>query len=346
MSELRQDIATKRWVIVSKERAKRPHQFLKQVTVQEEPDHRDDCPFCEGNEAQTPPEVYALRNGSEPNQPGWKVRVVPNKFAALSLSTKWEGVQHPEMFTTISGYGAHEVIIETPQHNQTLATLPQEQVEGVLQVVLRRMRTLAQENRIAFVQVFRNHGAAAGTSLVHPHSQLIATPIVPTNIREEIEEARRFYDDRVTCVYCYLLEKELEVDQRIVLESEHYVVLTPFASRFPFELMILPRSHSPSFIFDAKYEDIAPLADILRRTLLLLYRAANNPDYNAVLHTAPLRDSCMDYYHWHLEIVPRLTTPAGFELGSGIYITTAIPEETAQYLREQARQLGIDKAVS
>jgi UDPglucose--hexose-1-phosphate uridylyltransferase len=268
------------------------------------------------------------------------VRVVPNKFAALSTSAKWE-VKHPEIFTTINGYGSHEVIIETPQHNQTLATLPQEHVQLVLQALLQRMRTLAQDNRIAFVQVFRNHGAAAGTSLVHPHSQLIATPIVPTNIREEIEEARRFYDDRVTCVYCYMLEKELEREERIVLTTDHYVVLAPFASRFPFELMILPRRHSASFVADARTEDVTFLADVLRRTLLLLYRAANNPDYNAVLHTAPLRDSCMDYYHWHIEIVPRLTTPAGFELGSGIYITTAIPEETADYLREQARQLGI-----
>ncbi|MCS6831172.1 MAG: galactose-1-phosphate uridylyltransferase [bacterium] len=340
MSELRQDIATKRWVIVSKERAKRPHQFLKQAVVQEEPDHRDDCPFCEGNETQTPPEVYALRDGSDPNRPGWKVRVVPNKFAALSPSAKWE-VSHPEVFTTINGYGSHEVIIETPLHNQTLATLPQEQVELVLQAVLQRMRTLAQDERIAFVQVFRNHGAAAGTSLVHPHSQLIATPIVPTNIREEIEGARRFYDDRVTCVYCYMLAKELEVGERVVLSTDHYVVLAPFASRFPFELMILPRQHSASFVAEAKREEVTFLADVLRRTLLLLYRAANNPDYNAVLHTAPLRDSCMDYYHWHIEIVPRLTTPAGFELGSGIYITTAIPEETAAYLREQAQQLGI-----
>jgi UDPglucose--hexose-1-phosphate uridylyltransferase len=340
VSELRQDIATKRWVIVSKERAKRPHQFLKQMLVQEEPDHRDDCPFCEGNEGQTPPEVYAVRNGSEPNQPGWKVRVVPNKFAALSTSAKWE-VKHPEIFTTINGYGSHEVIIETPQHNQTLATLPQEHVQLVLQALLQRMRTLAQDNRIAFVQVFRNHGAGAGTSLVHPHSQLIATPIVPTNIREEIEEARRFYDDRVTCVYCYMLEKELECEERVVLTTDHYVVLAPFASRFPFELMILPRQHRASFVTEARAEEVVFLADVLRRTLLLLHRAANNPDYNAVLHTAPLRDSCMDYYHWHIEIVPRLTTPAGFELGSGIYITTAIPEETASYLREQTSQVGI-----
>ncbi len=341
MSELRQDIATKRWVIVAKERAKRPHQFLKQATVQEEPDHRDDCPFCEGNETQTPPEVYALRDGSEPNQPGWKVRVVPNKFAALSPSTKWEGVKNPDIFTTITGYGSHEVIIETPLHNQTLATLPVEQVDLCLQAILQRMRTLAQDSRIAFVQVFRNHGASAGTSLVHPHSQLIATPIVPTNIREEIEEARRFYDDRVTCVYCYLMEREMESGERVVLTTDRYIVLAPFASRFPFELMILPRRHSASFVAEARAEDVTALADVLRRTLLLLYRAANNPDYNAVLHTAPLRDSCMDYYHWHIEIVPRLTTPAGFELGSGIYITTAIPEETASYLREQVRQMGI-----
>jgi UDPglucose--hexose-1-phosphate uridylyltransferase len=341
MSELRQDIATKRWVIVAQERAKRPHQFVRQMPTQVEPAHRDDCPFCEGNEGKTPPEVFAMRAGSEPNAPGWQVRVVPNKFAALSPAAYLQ-VRHPDINTTISGFGAHEVVVETPLHNASLSSLPLEQVEQVLFAMLQRLRTLAQDEQIAFVAVFRNHGGSAGTSLAHPHSQLIATPIVPANLREEIEEARRFYDDRVHCVYCYMLEQEMEQRERMVFETERYAVLAPFASRFPFELLILPKNHGSSFIGEAQHQDITPLAEVVSRTLRLLHHAAGDPDYNMVLHNAPLRDSCMDYYHWHIEILPRLTTAAGFELGTGIYITTAIPEETAAYLRDAVRLLSAD----
>jgi UDPglucose--hexose-1-phosphate uridylyltransferase len=344
MSELRQDITTRRWVIVARERARRPHQFVRESREDREPEHRDDCPFCEGNEHLTPPEVYALRDLSEPNSAGWKVRVVPNKFAALAPSARLD-VARDDPYTRITGFGAHEVVIETPQHNQTLATLPQEQFESVLEAVLQRLHTLAQDHRIAFVAVFRNNGAGAGTSLLHPHSQLIATPTVPTNLREEISQARSFYDDSMHCVYCHLLDRELRLKERLILETPDYVVLAPFASRFPFEMMLLPRCHSSSFLHHARDGDISSLADAMRRTLLLLHLAANNPDYNMVVHTAPPRDNCLDYFHWHIEILPRLATPAGFELGTGIYITTAIPEETAAFLREHWAQLEKDQNV-
>jgi UDPglucose--hexose-1-phosphate uridylyltransferase len=345
MSELRQDIATKRWVIVAQERARRPDQFVREKKQEEPPEYLESCPFCIGNEHMTPPEVYALREQSEPNSPGWKVRVITNKFCALSPSTKLE-VHRENSFTKIAGFGVHEVVVETPQHNQTLATLPQEQMENILEAVVQRLRTLAQDHRIAFTAVFRNNGAAAGTSLVHPHSQLIATPTVPMNLREEIAEARRFYDDRMHCVYCYVRDKELELGSRIVLESDDFVVFTPFASRFPFEMMILPKQHSPSFLAHAREGDIKAFADILRRTLLLLHLSTNNPDYNMVVHTAPPRDSCQDYFHWHIEIIPRLTTPAGFEMGTGIYITTAIPEDTAAFLREHLPQMEAAEKVA
>jgi UDPglucose--hexose-1-phosphate uridylyltransferase len=231
------------------------------------------------------------------------------------------------------------VVVETPHHNESLGAMPVEQTDLVITAVLQRLQTLAQDRRISFVAVFRNHGASAGTSLAHPHSQLIATPLVPTNVREEIEEARRFYDDRVDCVYCYLLRKELEQKERIVFETADYVVLTPFASRFPFEMIILPRRHCSSFVSDFQKHEIRPMAEVINKALKLLSKAANDPDYNMVLHTAPLRDGCMDYFHWHMEIMPRLTTAAGFEMGTGVYITTAIPEETAAYLREQLAEM-------
>ena len=338
MSDLRQDITTKRWVIVANERAKRPSDFISKNAQEEILAHRDDCPFCMGNEGKTPPELFAIREGSDPNTPGWKVRVVPNKYGALSPSARLE-VINPDIFTSITGFGAHEVIIESPEHNLSLGMQPVNQVQKVLETILQRLRTLAQDPRIRFAAVFRNHGIAAGTSLAHPHSQLIATPITPTNVQEEIEEARRFFDDRVHCVYCYLLKKEHDDGRRIVFETERYTVLCPYASRFPFEMMILPRNHQSSVMEDTRVENIPFLAEVIRKALALLHFTANDPDYNMVLHTAPLRDPCLDYFHWHLEILPRLTTAAGFELGTGIYITTAIPEETAQYLREKLKEM-------
>lgn len=338
MSELRQDPATKRWVIVSTERAKRPHDFIRKNASEMEPEHRDDCPFCTGNEHNTPPELYAIRDDTKPDTPGWKVRVIPNRFAALSSSVDLK-VEFPDIFTTISGFGAHEVIVETPVHNQSLGMQPLEQVERVIYATGHRLSAMAQDHRINFVAVFRNHGVSAGTSLAHPHSQMIATPIVPTNVREEIEEARRFYDDRVQCVYCYLLKEELAKGERIIFETNEYVVLAPFASRYPFEMMILPKEHSSAFLLDTNGNRLKSLAFVLKSALHLLNVAANNPDYNLVLHNAPIRDRCMDYFHWHIEILPRMTTAAGFELGTGIYITTAIPEQTAEYLRESYNKM-------
>ena len=332
MSELRQDPATKRWVIIASERARRPHQFVATANRAPVPEYDPSCPFCPGNEGKTPPEVYAVRSDGSADSPGWSVRVVPNRFAALSPDTPLE-IRRPDICTSIGGYGAHEVIIEAPQHNLTLATMPRAHVEQVVAATLHRLTTLGRNRSFAYVAKFRNHGAAAGTSLVHPHSQIIATPIVPAEVRNEIEEARRFYDDRVHCVYCTIIAEEMEEGRRVVLEAPEYIVITPFASRFPFELMIIPREHASSFLM-GHHQSTAWIAEALHRTVRLLYLAANNPDYNLVIHTTPLRDTCEDYYHWHVEVLPRLTTPAGFELGTGMYITTAVPEETAEYLRD------------
>ena len=333
MSEIRQDQATKRWVVMATERAKRPQDLAGDVSaVEEQPEHSADCPFCPGNEERTPPELFAVRDGGAPNTPGWKVRAIPNAFPALQPEGEIE-VSMPHCFTSISGVGAHEVIIESPLHNANPATMSVEEVELALQAACARFEALGQDERLSYVALFRNNGRAAGSSLTHPHSQIIATPIAPTVVRLEIEEARRHYDDRIHCVYCEVIEEELEAGERIVVENEWFVVYQPFASRWPFETWILPKRHASVFN-PGEVCPLGPFAETLHRTLRALYEGLGNPAYNLVLHEAPLRDTCDDYYHWHIEILPRLSTPAGFELGTGIWINTVLPEESAEFLRE------------
>jgi UDPglucose--hexose-1-phosphate uridylyltransferase len=334
MSEIRQDQATKRWVIIATERAKRPQDFAgPEAQKQPQPEHSPDCPFCPGNESKTPAEVLTYRDPpGPPNSPGWQVRVVPNRFAALRPEGEVQ-VRDRHCFTNITGVGAHEVIIESPKHNANPATMPVEQCTLVLRAVNERFEALQHDHRLSYIALFRNHGWAAGSSLTHPHTQLIATPIAPTHVRLEIEEARRHYDDEIHCVYCEVMERESEAGTRMLLETDSFCVFEPFASRWPFETWIVPKEHA-AMLAAPDVSDVEPLARVLRTTLGALYRGLGDPAYNLVLHEAPLRDSCEDYYHWHIEILPRLATQAGFELGTGIWINTALPEESAAYLRD------------
>jgi len=334
MSEIRQDQATKRWVIIATERAKRPSDLAAaEPPGAETGEHSPKCPFCAGNESKTPPEILAYRDeGSEANGPGWKVRVVPNLYGAVKPEGDVE-VREPHWFTTVTGVGSHEVVIESPVHNASPATMTTDQVALVLQAAGERFEALGQDRRLSYIAFFRNNGLAAGSSLTHPHTQIIATPVAPTNVRAEIEEARRHYDDRLHCVYCEAVAKEIEAARRVVFETEAYCVYEPFASRWPFETWIVPKVHGPVLQLGDPDELVA-LADVCRRTLKALYDGLGNPAYNLVLHEAPLRDSCEDYYHWHIEILPRLSTAAGFELGTGIWINAVLPEDAAPFLRD------------
>jgi UDPglucose--hexose-1-phosphate uridylyltransferase len=334
MSEIRQDQATKRWVIMATERAKRPRDLAgAQPSVEEQPERSPNCPFCPGNEGMTPPELAAYRDGDgPPNSPGWQVRVVPNRFAALSPEGEL-AIRDPYWFTNVTGVGAHEVVIESPIHNASPVTMDVEQVTRALVLAGQRFESLQRDRRLNYIAFFRNNGLAAGSSLSHPHTQIIGTPISPTNVRLEIEEARRHYDDRMHCVYCETIEKEHEAGVRVVLETEAFFVFEPFASRWPFETWILPKQHASALIPGAP-DQVRHLAVALQATLSALYRGLGDPAYNLVLHEAPLRDSCEDYWHWHIEILPRLSTAAGFELGTGIWINTMLPEEAAAYLRD------------
>ena len=331
MPELRQNRATKEWVIIATERAKRPDDFNPKKEKKILPAFDKTCPFCPGNEHKTPSELFSYRKkGTEKDKPGWWVRIIPNKFPALNseveLARMTEG-----FFLKMEGHGRHEVIIESPEHNLSLGNMSLKQVEEVCLVYRQRYIELSSEKNIKMIIIFRNHGLAAGTSLLHPHSQLIALPLVPTHIRHLLEEAMRYYDDHGYCVFCDMLKEELEFKKRVILETESFVAFQPFASKVPFGIWIVPKTHNAGF-GNITADEAKGLAFVLREILGRIYSKLSDPDYNLVLHTAPITDSNEDYYHWYVQILPRLSTPAGFELGSGVYINTTLPEETAKFL--------------
>lgn len=333
MPQLRQDPTTKEWVIIATERSKRPHDFMKPKPPIQQPSFKGDCPFCPGNEHLTPHETLAYRKGGPPDSQGWWVRVVPNRYPALLPEGSLERKEEKGFFRLMDGVGIHEVVIENPLHNQLLSQMDDYQVAEVLLAYRERYLVLREDPRIKLIIIFKNHGVAAGTSLEHTHSQIVGTAVVPTNIRIKLQQAARYYDDHGICVYCDMIEEELGFGKRIVTDTERFVVLHPFASRFPFETWILPKDHHASF-GSISMEDSKRFAAILKNTLSKISSKLNDPDYNFVIHTAPVKDEGEDYYHWHLQIIPRLTTTAGFEMGSGMYINVSLPEETAQFMRE------------
>jgi UDPglucose--hexose-1-phosphate uridylyltransferase len=329
MPELRRDPIHGRWVIISTERGRRPSDF---VTEERRP-IGGFCPLCEGNEDKTPPEIIAFReNGTPPNTPGWTLRVVPNKFPALriegELNREGEGI-----YDKMNGIGAHEVVIETPLHYETIATLPLKAVKNVLWAYRERMTDLRRDQRLRYVLVFKNHGVAAGASLEHSHSQIIALPIVPRRVAEEMEGAQNYFHYKERCVFCDIIRQELQQKNRLIIENQAFLSIAPFASRFPFETWILPKTHYPVFehMEPPLYEQAA---QILSETLHRLRQVLNDPPYNYIIHTSSFSDLENDQYHWHFEIMPKLTKLAGFEWGTGFYINPTPPEEAAQYLRE------------
>ncbi|MCI0546443.1 MAG: galactose-1-phosphate uridylyltransferase [Candidatus Rokubacteria bacterium] len=334
MPELRKDPVVGRWVIISTERARRPTDFAP-VSA---PAKGGPCVFCAGQESSTPDEIWALRpDGSSPNKPGWTLRVVPNKFPALRI----EGALEPSgegLYDRMSGVGAHEVIIESPEHSASLAELAPEHVADVLRAYRDRILDLRRDLRLEHVMVFKNHGEAAGASLGHTHSQLIATPIVPIMVEEELEGALRHYRIKKRCIWCDILQQERrEPPGRIVLEEDGFAALAPFAPRFPFETWILPARHRSSYE-ETSPDELRPLARLFREILRRMNRVLGDPPYNVTLHSAPLRSPMLDHYHWHLELIPKLTRIAGFEWGSGFFINPTPPEEAAKYLREAAER--------
>jgi UDPglucose--hexose-1-phosphate uridylyltransferase len=327
--ELRKDPVVGRWVIIATERGRRPSDFGREPP----PRLGGPCVFCPGNEDKTPPEIIARRRPDHPvNGAGWSYRVVANKFPALRI----EGDVAPSgegLFDRMNGVGAHEVVIETPDHDASLATLGVDTVADVLGAFRERVRDLKQDPRFEYVLVFKNHGEAAGASLEHPHSQLIATPIIPIMVTEELTGASRYWEMKERCVWCDIVRQERRAGVRMIEEAEGFAALAPFAPRFPFETWLLPTRHRAAFE-ECGDDDLRALARLLGSFLRRMNRVLKDPPFNFMLHSAPLRESALEYFHWHLEIIPILSRVAGFEWGSGFFINPLPPEDAAGALRE------------
>ncbi|HEY6419572.1 MAG TPA: galactose-1-phosphate uridylyltransferase [Candidatus Binataceae bacterium] len=328
MPELRKDPVVGRWVIMSTERSKRPSDFNKA----REGRKGGPCVFCAGMEHLTPPEVLSYREpGTVPNQPGWRVRAVPNKFPALRIEGA-AGRRGEGLYDLMNGIGAHEVVIETPDHDQTMADITPRQIEEVLWAYRDRVLDLARDERFRYVLIFKNHGAEAGASLEHPHSQLIALPILPLSVQQELRGSSDYYQLKERCIFCDIVSQEAQARSRVILENELFIVVCPFAARFPFELVMIPKVHSSHFEF-ATASEYRALAHSIKATLGALKTALSDPPFNYIIHSAPLREPESKHYHWHLEITPALTKVAGFEVGTGFYINPMPPEDAAAHLR-------------
>jgi len=326
MPELRLNLITKEWVIIATERAKKPGTFKCRGAKKSLPSLESTCPFCPGNEAKTPDEIFRI---SEDEQ--WKIRIVPNKFAVLRRDSERvrinDGFKH-----IVSGFGIHDVIIETPKHNLTTALLPLDHVSEIVRTYKRRFIELYSDPKIGHVIIFKNHGESAGTSLIHSHSQIIGTPVTPFQIRNRIEESTRFFDVIGECLICRTLSEEKKEGQRVIVETEHFLSFIPYAAVSAFHTWIFPKRHTACFS-EITEEEINDLALNLKTTLAKFYYGLNDPDFNYSIRSNRPKDAKSEYTHWYISIVPRVTTTAGFEMGSGIFINSALPEESAEYLR-------------
>ena len=329
MPELRKDPVVGRWVIISTERARRPTDFAPDPVRP----RATSCVFCEGSEDKTPPEILAGRApDSAPNSPGWSYRVVANKFPALRIEADLEPAGEG-LFDFMNGVGAHEVVIETPDHNASMAAMSIDAVADVFLAFRERLVDLKKDPRFEYVLVFKNHGEAAGASLEHPHSQLIATPIIPIMVTEELAGSALYWQMKERCVWCDVVRQERRDRRRLISEASGFLALAPFAPRFPFETWILPARHYSAFE-ESDVDQIRALAAIVVDFLKRMNTVLGTPPYNFMLHTAPLHDGPLDHFHWHLEIIPKLTRVAGYEWGSGFFINPVPPEDSAAALRD------------
>ncbi|HVN74833.1 MAG TPA: galactose-1-phosphate uridylyltransferase [Thermoanaerobaculaceae bacterium] len=327
MPEIRSNPITGDWVIIATERARRPEEFTQKAAKPALPPLAPDCPFCPGNESKTPAEQFRV-DGTDG---GWLVRAVPNRFAALT--PEGTGERHTNGFRThLDGVGLHEVIIEAPAHDATMARLPIPHLVQVLQVYRHRLRAFYKDRRIEHVILFKNHGEAAGTSLVHPHSQIVGMPVLPSQLRARLEEAMRHWGNAGECLYCRTLHEELRDGARMIAENSSFAAFVPYAALSPFHIWFFPKHHS-AYFGEATDAQLADLAGVLHDVLRRLDVGLADPDYNFVIRSLSPQESALKYFHWYISLVPRVTKSAGFELGTGMFINTALPERSAEFLR-------------
>ena len=327
MSELRFNFVTGDWVIIAPERAKRPEDFVVARKKDDLPAYVPSCPLCAGNEGQTPPETFRIDRDNR-----WLVRVVPNKFAAVQYETSITR-QSSGAKKSMTGAGLHEVIIDTPLHNASLAVLPPDHVEAMLTAYKQRFLDYYKTRFIEHVIIFKNHGQRAGTSLQHPHSQIVGTPVIPGRLKGRIEGALRYYDDFGECLHCLIMKEELNEGIRIISQNNSFVAFIPYSALSPFHIWIFPKRHSACFgsITDSELHD---LAAILKETIQRLDIGLGNPDFNYVIHSLSPQECAVKYFHWYVSIVTRVTRTAGFEIGTGMYINPSVPDNNARFLRD------------
>jgi len=326
MPEIRLNLISREWVIIAKERAKRPHSFAKTEEQKIIGEYDSSCPFCPGNEDMTPPEK--CRFGTEEN---WRIRIVPNKFYALKegdlLFKEYKGMKR-----CVNGTGIHDVLIETPKHNGIIPYLEDNQVENIIHAYKIMLLKASEDPIIQHVIIFKNHGEDAGTSIIHPHSQIIAIPIVPMQIRDRLNAYLHFYEDAGECLFCKTLTDEICDNKRIIIESNNFVAFIPYAALSPFHIWIFPKKHASSFAV-INEEEMKDLAILIKKIITKIYIGLKDPSYNMVIRTLLSREVSIEYFHWYISIVPRVSKTAGFELGSGMFINSAMPEESAEFLK-------------
>lgn len=331
MPEFRRDPIIGRWVIIDSSR-----KFDKVISSNSEfyPKDHSNCPFCPGNESMTRPEilVYTSNKCRIPNTDEWDLRIIPNNKPILQiegdLNRRAEG-----MYDKMEGIGAHEIIIETPDHNANINNIAPSYYENIFKASIARIKDLRNDTRLAYILIFKNSGISAGAAYEHPHSQLIAMPIVPRRVKEEIDGSKKYFSYKERCVYCDIISHEISNKSRVIIENEHFVAICPYASRYPFETWILPKKHNSDFDSISNYE-LTSFSEITYKVFSKINKVLDDADYSLLIHTSPLKESSLEHFHWHMEIIPKLTKISGFEWGTGLYVNPVKPEEAAKYLGE------------
>jgi UDPglucose--hexose-1-phosphate uridylyltransferase len=328
MSELRKDPVVDRWVIISEDEIRTPS-LVEKI---KEDDPVGLCPFCPGNEHLCPPEILANRPyGSSPNDQQWNLRVIPNRSPLLVVEEEYKRMGEG-LYDKITGVGANEVIIETRRHDVRQGQMAASELENLFWAYRDRIIDLKKDARMRYVLIYKNCGRNAGEILAHAYSLLMAFPIVPRAILDEIEGAKKHFLYKERCIYCDVIRQEIQHETRVISESDNFLAIEPFAPRVPFETWVLPKRHA------ARFENIEPmeisdLAHLFKDVLNRLDAGLNYPDYNYYLHTAPFGNDCDPFFHWHMEILPRIVPTTGLELGSELYLNSTSPEEAAKFLR-------------
>lgn len=328
---MRYNVATRDWVVVAPERARRPEDFhaARPAITTDRPPHREDCPFCPGGEANTPGETLRF---CDP-QRNWLVRAFPNRYPALTAEPE-EGSPQGDLFQRRRyGSGVHEVVAESRLHNVTPALQSEADIELVLRAWQQRSQELFHKRELEHLVVFKNHGVSAGSSLEHPHSQIIGLPVLPSSVRRRFDDAFRFFQKGKGCVFCEMLRAERADGARVVVESEGFLAFVPFASDSPYSVWVMPKRHCHCFALSEPGE-LRDLAGVLKQVLARLYQGLRDPDYNLIVRSANPPGPGTHFFHWYITVVPRLSRMAGFELGTGMFIRSSLPEADAAYLRE------------